>query len=190
MDAATQGLEIREAGEADRAAVLNIERRAFAQPEEAELVADLLADPTAEPRLSLLALFDGEPVGHILFTAAELEGAGRRVKAAILAPLAVLPKAQGKGCGGALIREGLKRLQAEGVELVFVLGHADYYPRHGFVPALPHGLEAPHPIPPEHHDAWMVQALKEDVLGMLRGTVRPAKTLARPELWREDEEPA
>ena len=44
-----------------------------------------------------------------------------------------------------------------GVELVFVLGHPDYYPRHGFKPAGALGFEAPYPIPDKNVNAWMVQ---------------------------------
>ena len=65
---------------------------------------------------------------------------------AILAPLAVVPDAQGQGIGGALIEHGLSLLQRSGVGLVFVLGHPGYYPRHGFEPAGRLGFDAPFPI--------------------------------------------
>jgi putative acetyltransferase len=61
---------IRETTNDDLDAVLAIVRSAFQSEEEAQLVSDLLGDPTAEPRLSLMASIDGRGVGHILFTAA------------------------------------------------------------------------------------------------------------------------
>ena len=172
-------------GAGDLAVALDVERSAFGQDEEANLVRALMADPTAEPRLSLLAMAEGRAVGHILFTGASVEGAHRPVAASILAPMAVTPKAQSQGYGGQLIAEGLRRLTSAGVELIFVLGHPGYYPRFGFEPALPLGFEAPFPIAEEHADAWMLLALRNGVVGSVAGKVKCADALNRPELWRE-----
>lgn len=176
-------MRIGEASSADLEDVLSVEREAFGEDAEANLVCDLLNDPSARPLLSLLARDGGRPVGHILFTAARLEGAPRDVSAAILAPLAVVPEAQLRGIGGSLIEHGIDRLLDSGVELVFVLGHPGYYPRHGFEPASRLGLAAPYPIAPE--DAWMVRALRPGVLGCVRGTIACAEAMNRPEYWRE-----
>ena len=176
---------IREATNTDRQSVLDIERRAFGNNKEAHLVADMLGDPSAEPRLSLLASKGGRDVGHILFTAVTLIGAEAPLTASILAPLAVVAEAQGQGVGGALITRGLQLLKASGVGLVFVLGHPGYYPRHGFQTAGLLGLHAPYPIPEEHADAWMVQALQDGLIGSVAGTVQCAETLSKPEHWRE-----
>ncbi len=176
-------LHITEATASDLDDVLAVERLAFGQDEEAELVRDLLGDPTAQPRLSLLAREDGEAVGHILFTSASIEGAPGDIAASILAPLAVIPSAQRQGVGGRLIERGVELLAASGVALVFVLGHLEYYPRHGFEPACPHGLRPPYPVDPE--EAWMVRALAPDVLGRVRGQVACAEAMRRPEYWRE-----
>ena len=113
------GIIIREAVDSDLEAVLQIERAAFGSDEEADLVEDLLGDVSARPLLSLIALMDKEPSGHILFTHASLDP-DTGLKAALLAPLAVTPEHQKMGIGGSLIREGLKRLQASGTDLVFV----------------------------------------------------------------------
>jgi putative acetyltransferase len=176
-------MEIIEATDADFETVLAIERAAFGEDEVAELVRDLLGDDTAVPRLSLLAIEGDERVGHILFTAAHVVGASREVSATILAPLAVMPDAQCRGVGGALLRRGLELLAEQGVELVFVLGYPEYYPRFGFVPAEPLGLSAPYPITPA--EAWMVQSLRPGVLGEVRGTIVCAEAMDRPEHWRE-----
>ena len=52
----------------------------------------------------------------------------------------MLPDAQGRGAGGALIRAGIEASRALGWELLFVLGNPAYYGRFGFVLAAPHGL--------------------------------------------------
>ncbi len=165
--------------------VLLVERAAFGQDDEAELVRNLLMDTSAEPHLSLLARDGEQPVGHILFTAARLLGASRPAPVTILAPLAVVPDAQGRGVGGRLIEEGLRILTESGVGLVFTAGHPDYYPRHGFVPAGSQGFVPPYPIPPEHEEAWMVRELVPGLIDSLHGRVVCADGLDRPEYWRE-----
>lgn len=162
--------------------VLDIERVAFGGDESLiELVSNLLADGSAQPLLSLLAFEEGQAVGHVLFSHATVG----ETKAALLAPLAVVPRAQGRGIGGGLIHAGLSRLTGTGCDLVFVLGYPDYYNRHGFVTAVRLGLNAPFPIPPENEDAWMVQALNPDVIGTVTGTLKCADAIHRQEYWRE-----
>jgi len=151
----------------------------------AELAKGLLGDNTAVPVLSLVAVKGDVPVGHIVFTKARLTGAGNVVSARILAPLAVLPDEQAQGTGGQLIEEGLRQLRESGVDLVFVLGHPEYYPRHGFVSAGDLGYEAPYPIPEEDAEAWMVQELHPGYAGKARGEVQCCEVLDQPQHWRE-----
>ena len=47
---------------------MEVEKLAFGYDKEAELVAELLADNTTKPIVSLLAFYKDEPIGHILFT--------------------------------------------------------------------------------------------------------------------------
>lgn len=174
---------IRDARASDLETVLDVERRAFAQDEEAELVCRLASDPSAEPSLSLLALCDDRPVGHVLFTAAAVETGAAPVAVSLLAPLAVVPEAQGQGVGRRLVEAGFARLRSAGVGLAFVLGDPAYYGRFGFKPAIPHGLEPPFELPAEHADAWQVHAFAEGALGEVQGRVRCADAFLRPELW-------
>lgn len=178
-------LHLREAVETDLNDVLLIERLAFGHDKEAKLVRDLLYDLSAKPVLSLLAVKKDRPVGHILFTTARLSDTKDTASIAILAPLAIVPDAQKQGIGGKLIEQGLELLSKSGVDLVFVLGHPEYYPRYRFKPAGHLGFEAPYPIPDEHADAWMVQALRSGVIGTVNGKVICADALNRPEHWRE-----
>jgi len=180
-------IKIRESAEQDLVGLLAVEERAFGETEGpviVELVNDLLEDPTAKPLLSLIALHDRSIVGHILFTKAEVT-VFAEVESAILAPLAVEPGFQNRGVGGSLINEGLKRLSEVGVKLVFVLGHPSYYPKFGFEPAGRHGLDAPYPIPAAVEDAWMIQELSPGYIGRIKGKVRCAEALDRPEHWSE-----
>jgi len=152
-------MHIRQTSSSDTALVRDIHVRAFGQDEEADLALALLADPSAEPRLSLLAEIDGSPAGHVLFTAVTIEGTDAAPAAAILAPLAVLPDRQAQGAGSTLVRDGLSRLTQSGTVLIFVFGDPGYYGRFGFEAALPHGFTPTHPVPPEYEHGWLVQSL-------------------------------
>ena len=180
-------MEIRPTKESDLRDVLLVEKAAFGTEEGqeiADLVNDLLGDPSAMPILSLIAIKDNQVIGHILFTKAIIDS-NHSISAVILAPLAVIPAAQSQGVGGQLINEGLKCLSESGVDLVFVLGHPDYYPRHGFKPAGILGFDAPYPIQQEHADAWMVKELRFGVIGSVSGKVQCSDVLNQPEHWRE-----
>ncbi|MBC2735467.1 MAG: N-acetyltransferase [Desulfobacteraceae bacterium] len=181
-------MDIRKSTETDRVAIAKIHTKAFGEekgPEIAALVNGLFDDPTAAPLLSLVAVEKDRLVGHILYTKSVITDTDTPVSIRLLAPLAVLPDAQAKGVGRKLIKEGLDQLWDAGVDLVFVLGHPDYYPRCGFMPAGVLGFEAPYPIPDEHAGAWMVQALKDGVIGRVKGKVQCAEVLDQPQHWRE-----
>ncbi len=124
-------------------AIRHIVREAFASEEEAVLVDRLRAD--GHVLLSLVAEVDGIAVGHILFPRMWIVTASGRHNTVALAPLAVLPSHQRSGVGSALVREGLRQLQAMGERAVLVLGHADYYPRFGFSRDCITTLESPFP---------------------------------------------
>lgn len=175
---------ILEAKYADLQAVLVIEREAFKSDTEAELTRNMLADPSARPLLSLLAFVADRVVGHILFTRGVLLGKPE-VKVSFLAPLAVLPRYQKQGIGGQLIKQGLELLAKQGVDLVFVVGHPQYYPKYGFTPAYRLGFEPPYPLPKKVADAWMVQILHPNVIGVVSGRVLCCDVLNKPEYWRE-----
>ena len=175
---------IREALDSELEDVLAIERAAFKQNEEVELVQKLLQDPSAKPLLSLIAFKDQKPVGHILFTKVELDS-DSHCSASILCPMGVIPEFQKQGIGGELIKQGLSILLSRGVELVFVLGHPSYYPQYGFEPAGKHGLNAPYPIEEKNAGAWMVQELQVNATQKYRGEVICADTLCEPQYWKE-----
>ena len=181
-------LIIRKSTESDLNDVLDVEAQAFGNeegPKIVDLVNGLLFDPTALPLLSLMAVNEDRAIGHILFTNVRISCAEKSISATILAPLAVIPDAQSQGVGGQLIEEGLRLLSESGVELVFVLGHPDYYPRHGFKPAGALGFEAPYPIPDKNANAWMVQELCTGVIDSVSSKVICADVLNQPEHWRE-----
>jgi putative acetyltransferase len=180
----SRSVSVREATGADRPGILAVHRRAFPDESVADLTADLFSDPSTSPMTSLVAVADGQLVGHVLFTAAALQPeTGGRVS--LLAPLGVVPEYQRQGIGRKLVFAGLAILARSGTSIVFVLGHPAYYPRFGFVTACERGFAAPYPIPEKNADAWMVLALNGAIPDSYTGTVRCANALNRPEHWRE-----
>jgi len=177
-------LNIRETTPADIKDILYVEREAFQRDSEVNITRDMLSDPSAEPRVSLLAFVENQPVGHILFTRGYIEG-NQGIGVSFLAPLAVIPKFQKQGIGGALIKEGITRLSKIGVDLVFLLGHIEYYPRFGFAPASNLGFQPTYPIPSEVADAWMVLPLRPDVIGTISGKVICCDVMNKPEVWHQ-----
>lgn len=181
-------IQIRETKAEDFNDIMEVERLGFGYDKEARLVAELLTDKSAEPIVSLLAFYDNEAIGHILFTKAYFDGQEHQPMMHILAPLAVKPEYQQKGVGGQLIKAGLEKLRERGSTLVFVLGHKDYYPKFGFIPqATRLGYPAPYPIPDEYADYWMVQPISQKSFNIGKGKIKCCDVLNRPEHWRDEE---
>jgi putative acetyltransferase len=152
---------------ADAAAVRRVNERAFGQPAEADLV-DRLRQSCADA-VSLVADDDGV-VGHILFTPVVVDSGVRRTRGMGLAPMAVLPERQRQGIGSRLVREGLDILRKRGCPFVVVVGHPEYYPRFGFVPASTHGLASQWDSVPDA--AFMVLLLDTDAMSLVKGVAR------------------
>lgn len=181
-------IRIRETTLSDLNNIMQVEEQAFGYDKEARLTAELLADKSAEPVVSLLAFYREEAVGHILFTRAYFNGRQEQPLMHIMAPLAVKPAYQRQGIGGMLIKAGLQLLEEKGSNLVFVLGHKAYYPRYGFIPrATRLGYPAPYPVPDEFQDYWMVQPVGKTGFDAGKGSIKCSDTLNRPEHWRDEE---
>jgi putative acetyltransferase len=172
---------IRDSTPSDLAAIHALHLAAFDDSEAAavaRLAGDLLADPTARPLLSLVALADDAVVGHVIFSAVQVQG-HEAVGAAILAPLAVAPAHQRRGLGRGLVERGLELLRQRGVALVLVLGDPRYYGRFGFRAG--HAIAAPHPLP--YPEAWQALELVPGTLARIRGVARCAAVMEAPEYW-------
>lgn len=142
----------------DREAVHRVHAAAFPTPFEADLV-DVLRE-RADPIVSLVAERDGAVVGHVLFTPVTLAGHPDLALMG-LAPMAVRPEHQRSGVGSALVRAGLERCVRGGFDGAVVLGHAEYYPRFGFVPASRFGIDSAYDVP---DDVFMARELRPGAL--------------------------
>jgi len=150
----------------DFKAIYEINKEVFDSEVEAQLIEKIRRSDNFIPELSLVAEKDSKVVGHILFSRAKI----KETIILILAPMTVLPEFQKQGIGSSLIKEGLKIGKDLDYPLVVLVGHPNYYPRFGFIPARAEGLESSlsMPVPDE---AFMVYELKENALKKIKGMV-------------------
>jgi putative acetyltransferase len=156
-------IEIREERSDDVIAVRDLNRRAFGQDQESNIVDALRANGAA--LLSLVATQDDRVVGHIMYSPAVI--AGR--EGAALGPMAVLPEYQRQGIGTKLIETGNRKLKDAGCPFIVVVGHADYYPRFGFRPASEHGIKCEWDVPDE---VFMLLVLDEAKMKNVCGSAK------------------
>jgi putative acetyltransferase len=156
---------IREETSHDHEAVRQVNRFAFDQEEEGQLVDALRAGNFA--RISLVAEAERQVVGHILFSDLAIITANGTVAALALAPVAVLPDFQRFGIGSALVRRGLEICKERGHRIVVVLGHPDFYPRFGFSAKLAECLESSYGSGPSHMAIELEPGVLDDVVGRL-----------------------
>jgi putative acetyltransferase len=153
----------------DVTAIRIVNERAFGRPAEANLVDALRAHGKAT--LSLVAEQDAQVVGHILFSPVTIEADHTVVAGAGLAPMAVLPEQQGRGIGSRLVVAGLAQCRAAGYERAVVLGHPEFYPRFGFIPASRYGLRSEYDV---RDEVFMAMELRDGALQGCDGLVKYA----------------
>ena len=151
----------------DIKAIRRVNEQAFGQGNEANIIEQLRNRDVLT--ISLVAEQDNEIVGHIAFSPVTIEAQGSNSEAIALAPMAVVPAWQRKGIGSQLVWAGLEECRRLAHEVVVLVGHPEYYPRFGFVPARSKGLECEFEVLDE---AWMILELKEGALAGRRGEVR------------------
>lgn len=100
----------------------------------------------AAEELALTAWCGDDLAGSIRFTAIRIGEAGG---ALFLGPLMIGAKWAGKGCGGALVEQGLALARKRGSPLVLLVGDIPYYQRFGFQRVPPGRIALPGPVDPE-----------------------------------------
>ena len=153
--------------ERDIEAIYAVNSAAFETAAEAQLV-DSLRAVGILPFLSLVAENAGQIVGHILFTPVEVVGAATW-HAVALGPMAVSPAQHNRGIGSLLVPAGLAACRAAGHDVVFVLGHPEYYPRFGFRRMSEFGITCEFKAP---DNVLMVAELKAGAIAGRTGEVR------------------
>jgi putative acetyltransferase len=158
---------IREERPEDIAAIRCVNLESFGRPQEANLIEMLRTNGGI--LLSLVATYDSQVIGHILYSPVTAGFSEKKIGGAGLGPMAVLPKYQRQGVGGKLIEFGITRLKQSGCPFIVVLGHADYYPRFGFRPASDYWLKCEWSVP---DNAFMALVLDESKIRDLSGLAK------------------
>jgi len=156
-------IEIRDEQPGDIRAIQEVNRRAFGQEEEGNIV-DALRHNNGV-LVSLVATSGGRVVGHILYSPVVV-GA---VQGAALGPMAVHPDHQRQGIGSELVKAGNARITEAGCPFIVVVGHPDFYPRFGFTSARPLGITCEWDVPDE---VFMVTVLDDMMTSRLSGPAR------------------
>jgi len=156
-------IEIRHELPDDVAAIRDVNKRAFGQDQEGNIVEALRSNGAA--LLSLVADLNSEIVGHIMFSPITVGD----VTGAALGPMAVLPEQQRSGIGSKLVEAGIWALKDAGYPFIIVLGHANYYPRFGFVPASRLGIGCKWQV---SDDVFMVLVLDQAKMAGVSGIAK------------------
>ena len=160
-------LFIRPEQSADLTAIHSVIEQAFQQAlgsvAEAKLVDQLRTN--GKFIVSLVAVEDEQIVGHILFSEVTIGD----VTIIGLAPLAVLPSRQKQGIGTLLTNAGIAACRNAGYTAIVVLGHPEYYPRFGFVPASRCGIKSEYDVP---DDVFMALELQPGTLANCAGIAK------------------
>ena len=175
-------LMLRSETAADRDAILALTADAFAvspatglpaegEPVEVRILRALFDADEYLPEFSVVAVLDGEVVGHVISTRAWVGSHGLLG----LGPISVTPRLQRHGIGSALMKETINRANAAGESGIALLGSTEYYPRFGFVPATSFGV-----LPPEEEWGDHFQLLPLALWpGGVHGTFRYAEPFVR-----------
>ncbi|WP_370944396.1 GNAT family N-acetyltransferase [Amycolatopsis sp. cg5] len=151
---------------ADAPAIHAVHSAAFDGTVEPNLVDELRADGDLLNALSLVAVLDGEIVGHVAGSTATLNG--DKEIAVGLGPLGVLPSAQHAGVGSALMHAFDAAADALGYGAVVLLGDPKYYSRFGYVLAAEHGIVPPQAEWAPHFQVRTLAGYKSDMRGNFR----------------------
>jgi len=149
----------------DHDSIRRVNQLAFGGVVEARLV-DALREGS-HFTVSLVAVLQGEIIGHILFSPVSIEMTDGRTEILSLAPMAVLPEYQRNGVGTALVEAGIKACRDTAYQSVVVLGHPEFYRRFDFSPVLTQSLKTPF----GEGDAWMALELVPRSFQGIVGTV-------------------
>ena len=162
-------VEISQQTAADNAAIETLMGKAFGLNRYSRSVWLLRSGPPIANLCLVLREF-GTMLASLRFWEVQLE----QEVVLLLGPLAVQPDLRGQGYGQQIVKEGLARAKAEGRwPLVLVSGEPEYYPKFGFVSAMPYQLDWPGFVEPER---LQFLELKQGTLAALQPPLRVRAT--------------
>jgi putative acetyltransferase len=156
----------------DHDTIRRIVDEAFGDTITSAIVDGIRASDRFIPELSLVAVYEGQPLGHVISSYVDVVPGSRRVLQ--VGPLAVVPSHQRRGIGTALMRETIRIADERGEPLLLIEGDPAYYGRFGFTRADEQGIE----MPPESHGPqyFMIRPLRAYDSSLRGRVVYPPET--------------
>jgi putative acetyltransferase len=156
----------------DHDTIRRIVDEAFGDTITSAIVDGIRASDRFIPELSLVAVYEGQPLGHVISSYVDVVPGSRRVLQ--VGPLAVVPSHQRRGIGTALMRETIRIAEERGEPLLLIEGNPAYYGRFGFTRADEQGIE----MPPESHGPqyFMIRPLRAYDSSLRGRAVYPPET--------------
>lgn len=143
-------ITLRTETEKDYRQVEEVTRSAFAYPDRIERgqigcpyehwMVNELRKRDGIPDLSIVAEVDGEIVGHIICSKAEVRTPEKTIPVLNMGPVSVLPEYQRQGVGKALITHMIDQARHLGYGAILFFGRPEYYPQFGFKEAAEFGV--------------------------------------------------
>ena len=157
--------------ETDFKDIYEISTMAFGGDSEAKLINELRKTKSYIKGLSIVAVWEEKIIGHAMLTHAYVVNQGRRFNCLALGPMAVAPEYQRRGYGTKLVEEGILRAKECGFKAIILLGHTDFYPKFGFIPAAAKKIRSRF----SNDDSFMVLELIPNALKGISGLAEYAK---------------
>lgn len=172
---------IRHESESDYRTVENLTREAFwnvYQPgcTEHYVLHCYRTNPDFIPELDFVMELDGEIIGHVMFSKAEIiADDGRHIPILTFGPISIAPAFKRKGYGVILLRYALAKAKETGFGAVFMEGNIDFYKHAGFV--LASSLKIHYHAEPRESEVpyFLGQELKAGYLNGIEGTYHTPK---------------
>ncbi len=152
--------------------IYELNKLAFGTDAESKLINELRKTRNYIKGLSIVLLIEEKIIGHAMLTHAHIANRGRRFGCLALGPMAILPEYQRRGYGTKLLEEALLRAKECGYKAIVVLGHSEYYPKFGFIPASNKNIRTRFNVPAEN---FMVLELAPNALKGITGLAEYAK---------------
>jgi putative acetyltransferase len=176
-------MHIRIATTLDQDEVRGVHLSAFPEGERglvSTLAVNLLAEQSVPQTFSLVAESEGAVVGHVCFSPVTIE-THANLQGYILAPLAIKPDYQNRHIGSQLIEDGMQRLSAMEVDILFVYGDPAYYSRFGFGADAAARYTPPYPL--QYPFGWQGIALNASDTEGSPVNITCVSSLCDPVLW-------